>query len=281
MSPQTSIMKGASVDEAVRRGDDGAPEYPEDDGLPERRREPVFNLPGVILLLIGICTAVQVFRLYVLDPRQDMEFMLDYAFVPLRYTGPYAIDFYAFISPVTYAFLHGSWTHLFVNMIWLAAFGSPLANRMGVWRFLLFWIFTALVAALFHFLAHMTGNMPVVGASGAISGMMGAASRFGFRMGRLDDRPAFAGPMLSIGQALMSRTVIVFLAVWFVVNLLAGMGWMTPGIDSPIAWQAHIGGFVAGFFCAAFFVPPTYPILPEGMAPDEPLKDDPLEKEER
>ncbi|MGN6582470.1 MAG: rhomboid family intramembrane serine protease [Rhizobiaceae bacterium] len=268
------------MDEAVRRGDDGTPEYPEYQEFSERRREPIFNLPGVILLLIGICTAVQAFRLYVLDPRQDMEFMLDYAFIPLRYTGPYALDFYAFISPVTYAFLHGGWTHLFVNMIWLAAFGSPLANRMGVWRFLLFWIFTALVAALFHFLAHMGGNMPVVGASGAISGMMGAASRFGFRMGRLDGRPAFAGPMLSIGQALMSRTVVVFLAVWFVVNLVAGMGWISPGIDSPIAWQAHIGGFLAGFFCAAFFAPPTYPLLPsEEATPDDPLESHPLEKD--
>jgi len=156
-----------------------------------------------------------------------------------------------------------------------------LANRMGVGRFLFFWIFTALAAALFHFIAHMGGDVPVVGASGAISGMMGAASRFGFRMGRLDGRPAFAGPMLSIAQALTSRTVVVFLAVWFVVNLLAGMGWMTPGIDSPIAWQAHIGGFLAGFFCAAFFVPPTFPALPEEMAFGDSVKEDGLEKDRR
>jgi membrane associated rhomboid family serine protease len=268
------------VDDAVRRGDDEAPEYPEDGDLPERHREPVFNLPGVILILIGICTAVQLFRLYVLDPHQDMAFMIDCAFIPIRYTGPFALDFYAFISPVTYAFLHGGWTHLLVNMIWLAAFGSPLANRMGASRFMGFWIFTALAAALFHFLAHMTGNVPVVGASGAISGMMGAASRFGFRIGRLDGRPAFAGPMLSVGQAFMSRAVVTFLAAWFVINLVAGMGWISPGIDGPIAWQAHIGGFLAGFFCTAFFVPPTYPLFPSDRADsDDPLEGSPLEKD--
>jgi membrane associated rhomboid family serine protease len=264
------------MNEIMRGGSEIPPGYEP----PEKRYEPVFNLPGVVLFLIGICTAVQLFRLYVLDPSQDMAFMLDCAFIPIRYTGPYALDFYAFISPVTYAFLHGGWTHLLVNMIWLAAFGSPLANRMGTSRFLVFWIFTALVAALFHFLAHMNGNVPVVGASGAISGMMGAASRFGFRIGRLDGRPAFAGPMLSIGQAFLSRAVVTFLAAWFIINLVAGMGWISPGIDGPIAWQAHIGGFLAGFFCTAFFVPPTYPLFPTDQAePGDPLEDGPLEKE--
>jgi len=263
------------MNEISRSGSEIPPEF----DPPEKQHEPVFNLPGVVLALIGLCTAVQLFRLYVLDPHQDMAFMLDCAFIPIRYTGPYALDFYAFISPVTYAFLPGGWTHLFVNMIWLAAFGSPLANRMGPLRFMAFWVFTALAAALFHFLAHMTGNVPVVGASGAISGMMGAASRFGFRIGRLDGKPAFAGPMLSIGQSFLSRAVVTFLAAWFLVNLVAGMGWISPGIDSPIAWQAHIGGFIAGFFCAAFFVPPTYPLFsPEESAPDGPLEDDPLEK---
>jgi membrane associated rhomboid family serine protease len=264
------------MNEIVRSGSEIPPEL----DPPEKRHEPVFNLPGIILLLIGICTAVQLFRLYVLDPRQDMTFMIDCAFIPIRYTGPYPIDFYAFISPVTYAFLHGGWTHLSVNMIWLAAFGSPLANRMGSSRFLAFWIFTGLAAALFHFLAHMNGNMPVVGASGAISGMMGAASRFGFRIGRLDGRPAFAGPILSIGQSFLSRAVVTFLVAWFVINLVVGMGWISSGIDSPIAWQAHIGGFLAGFFCAAFFVPPTYPLFsPEDTMPDGSPEDGSLEKD--
>jgi membrane associated rhomboid family serine protease len=144
--------------------------------------------------------------------------------------------------------------HLVVNMVWLAAFGSPLAYRLGPARLLAFWVFTSIAAALFHFLAHSGDVVPVIGASGAISGMMGAASRFGFRMERRDGRPAFAGRMLTIFEALRSRAVLVFLAVWMVVNVVTGLGFLAPGVTNPIAWEAHIGGFLAGFFCLAPFV---------------------------
>jgi membrane associated rhomboid family serine protease len=237
---------------------------PEDE-LAEQEHEPFFNLSGTILFLIALCVAVHLFRLYLLTPHEDMAFVVDTAFIPARYTGPYALDLYAFTSPITYAFLHGGWMHLIVNMIWLAAFGSPLAYRLGPGRLLAFWVFTSLAAALFHFLAHPDSVVPVIGASGAISGMMGAASRFGFRMERLDGRPAFAGRMLSIFEALRSRAVLAFLAVWMIVNLVAGLGFMSPGMTNPIAWEAHIGGFLAGFFCLAPFV---------GRAPD-PWGDDP------
>ncbi len=225
-----------------------------DDEPATREREPVFNLSGTILFLIAACAGVHLFRLYVLSPADDMAFVLRTAFIPVRYSGQYALDVYAFTSPITYAFVHGGWTHLGVNMIWLAAFGSPLANRLGATRLLAFWVFTSLAAALFHFIAHPMGAMPVIGASGAISGMMGAASRFGFQMRRLDGRPAFGGPMLSVGEALRSRAVLTFLAVWMIVNLVTGLGFMTPGITNPIAWEAHIGGFLAGFLCLAPFV---------------------------
>jgi membrane associated rhomboid family serine protease len=231
-----------------------------------REREPVFNLSGTIVSLIVVCVGVQLFRQYLLSPREDMAFVLHMAFIPARYAQDHALDLYDFTTPVTYAFLHGGWTHLLVNMVWLAAFGSPLAYRLGPARLLAFWVFTSLAAALFHYLAHPGDVVPVIGASGAISGMMGAASRFGFRMERHDGRPAFAGRMLSIFEALRLRTVLVFLAVWMVVNLVTGLGFMTPGMTNPIAWEAHIGGFLAGFFCLAPFVGP-----PAGARPmDDP-----------
>jgi membrane associated rhomboid family serine protease len=85
--------------------------------------------------------------------------------------------------------------------------------------------------------------------------MMGAAARYGFRTDRRAGKPVFGGQRLSISAALTSRNVVVFLAVWMVVNLIAGLGLLTPGIDSRIAWEAHIGGFLAGFFCVAIFDP--------------------------
>lgn len=231
--------------EEGRRDDPVSPE--------RRRREPVFNLAAAVIVIIGICFAVQIIQSYVLDPQQDFALMLHGAFIPARYSGRYALNIYAFTSPITYAFLHGGWLHLIINMVWLAAFGSPLANRIGSGRFFFFWIVAALVAALAHYVTHPGDVMPVVGASGAISGMMGAASRFGFYIERVNGMPAFAGRRLSVAQALSSRAVVAFLAVWFIVNLVAGMGYLSPGINNPIAWQAHIGGFLAGFFGLPLF----------------------------
>ena len=95
------------------------------------RREPAFNLPAIVLIAILACAAIHLLRLYVLTPDQDIDLLLRAAFIPIRYTGGYEWDAYAFTSPATYSLLHGGLAHLAVNVIWLAAFGSPLANRLG------------------------------------------------------------------------------------------------------------------------------------------------------
>ncbi|WP_274427058.1 rhomboid family intramembrane serine protease [Chelativorans sp. YIM 93263] len=212
-----------------------------------RRREPIFNMPGVVTLLIAVCVAVHLVRVYVLSPSGNVEVLARFAFIPMRYTSGLPLDIYAFLSPLTYAFLHGGVAHLAINMIWLAAFGSPLANRIGTARFLLFWGATVLAAVFLHFILHPYDILPLVGASGAISGMMGAAARFGFRIDRTEGRAAFAGPVLPLPMVFRSRIAVVFLVVWMAVNLVVGL---TSGIgDSPrIAWEAHIGGFLVGFF---------------------------------
>jgi membrane associated rhomboid family serine protease len=219
----------------------------------EVRREPIFNLPGVVVVLVAICTLIHVLRMYVLSTEQDLALLVNTAFVPVFYSGRFDIDISSFISPFTYAFLHGSFLHLAVNMIWLAAFGSPLANRLGVVRFLLFWAFTSLCAALLHYVLHMTDQSPLIGASGAISGMMGAAARFGFQIDRRSGKTAFAGRPMPVAAVFRSRSAVTFLAVWMVVNLVTGLVSFAPGVDDVIAWEAHIGGFLAGFLCIDWF----------------------------
>ena len=216
-------------------------------------REPVFNLPKVVIGLLAVCVGIHLLRAYLLTDRQDFEVILRFAFIPIRYTGGYALDLYAVAGPWTYAFLHGGFAHLIVNMVWLAAFGSPLANRIGAARFLAFWLVTSLAAVGLHFVLHPVDPAPLVGASGAISGMMGAAARFGFQIDRRRGRGAFAGTVLSIPAVFRSRAVVTFLAVWMVVNLVMGLGVGVPGSDNPIAWEAHIGGFLAGFFLVRLF----------------------------
>ncbi|WP_173931542.1 rhomboid family intramembrane serine protease [Chelativorans sp. Marseille-P2723] len=218
-------------------------------------REPIFNLSGVVASIIAFCVGLHLFRAYILTPEAGLQFLLYFAFLPLRYTGGYAIDIFACISPITYSFLHGSVAHLAVNMIWLAAFGSPLAMRIGILRFLLFWVATSLAAAFLHFLLHPFDAAPLVGASGAVSGMMGAAARFGFKIDRSHDRPAFGGEALPLSQVFRSRMAVTFLSVWFVVNLAVGLASGTGGTPR-IAWEAHIGGFLVGFLAIRAFDAP-------------------------
>ncbi|MFC6488947.1 rhomboid family intramembrane serine protease [Nitratireductor sp. GCM10026969] len=228
----------------------------EDEGRQEtdgaRRREPVFNLPGVVIALIALCVGVHLIRTLLLSQPADLLVLVHFAFLPLRYTGGYPLDIYALLSPVTYAFLHGSVAHLAVNMIWLAAFGSPLANRLGTGRFLLLWTATVLAAVLLHFALHPYDAAPLVGASGAVSGMMGAAARFAFRIDRSTGKPGFAGPVLPLPLVFRSRIAVVFLLVWMVVNLIVGLGSGIGGTPR-IAWEAHIGGFLVGFLGMPFF----------------------------
>lgn len=220
---------------------------------PPPRREPAFNIPGVVLAFIALCVGIHVVRGYLLTADQDFEVIVAGAFIPVRYSGQYLLEWPAFTTPLTYSLLHGGMAHLAVNMIWLAAFGSPLATRVGPLRFVLFWCATTLAAAALHYVLHMDSNAPLVGASGAISGMMGAAARFGFRSSRGKGRSAFDGPLLTIPETLSSRTVVTFLAVWFAINLAAGLASGLPGVDGAIAWEAHVGGFLAGFFAVRLF----------------------------
>jgi membrane associated rhomboid family serine protease len=214
----------------------------------------MFNIPGIILLAIGLCIAVFVLQTYVLSGEQSVEFLWNFAFIPARmsqYGGWYSPA--AWLTTVSYSFMHGSIAHIALNMIWLAAFGSPLAARIGPLRMALFWIATSIAAVMTHFAVYPDSMAPLVGASGAVSGMMGAAARFGFRRSTTRNSAAFVGDILPIGVALRMRIVLTFLGVWFVTNIVTGL--LSVGVENSasIAWEAHIGGFVIGFFGISLF----------------------------
>lgn len=217
------------------------------------QREPVFNLPAIVIAIIGACLVIHLVRVYLLSPDQDFALLVRAAFIPVRYSGQYDLEVWAFTSPLTYAFLHGGFAHLILNMVWLAAFGSPLANRLGNMRFSAFFAVTSLAAVALHYVLHSADMAPLVGASGAISGMMGAAARFSFQVDRSQGKPAFSGAPLPIRDVFRSRTAMTFLGVWMVINLVTGLVGFTPGVDNQIAWEAHIGGFLAGFLGIRFF----------------------------
>jgi membrane associated rhomboid family serine protease len=146
--------------------------------------------------------------------------------------------------------------------LWLLPFGSALARRFGAGRFFAFMAVTAAAGALAHLLTHERAMAPMIGASASVSGTMAAAIRFAFVKGsflsfsRGDADAAARVPALTLRQALRDRRVLGFLAVWFGVNLIFGIGSLAIGSDgASVAWQAHIGGFFAGLVLFSLFDP--------------------------
>jgi membrane associated rhomboid family serine protease len=236
---------------------------------PSARREPIFNIPGVVLALIAVMAAVHLVRTLVLSPAQKVELLRLFAFDPLRYGGAllpagglpggFGAQVWTF---VTYSLLHANWTHFGVNAIWFLAFGSAVARRFGPARFMIFFAVTAAAGAIAHLFAYAGENAPVIGASAAISGTMAAAMRFAFQRGgplsfwRTGSEADYRVPAVPLLQALREPAVIAFLAVWFGLNFVFGL-WSSPliGQNEVVAWQAHIGGFVAGLLLFPWFDP--------------------------
>lgn len=217
---------------------------------PQRPREPVFNLPRVLVVALALIWLVHLVRVGLLGRIQDLGLVLETAFIPYRYVVPLAQQSPAWLwSPLTYSFLHGNFAHIVVNSIWLAAFGAIVARRIGPWRFCVFWVATAAGAAGLHLVLHWGDQTPVIGASGVVSGLMGAAARFAFPVsGRFDRERAHFLPRQSLAESLTNRTVITYLAIWFGVNALAAFGFgADPNATAEVAWEAHIGGFLCGF----------------------------------
>lgn len=216
-----------------------------------QERQPAFNIPASILAVLAACIIIHVARVYVLDRHSDLYVLFYGAFIPARYAE--SLGWEAFTSPVTYSLLHGSIGHLLNNSVWLVAFGSPVAKAMSNLRFALFWIACSVVAALFHYLADPASLAPMIGASGAVSGMMGAAARAGFRLRADGEGGAIILP--PIAQLVRSRTVLTFLGFYLLTN--GGIGIFGASAGSPvanIAWQAHIGGLAAGFLLLPRFL---------------------------
>ncbi|THK40038.1 rhomboid family intramembrane serine protease [Ensifer sp. MPMI2T] len=222
-----------------------------------RAREPAFNLPpgltGILLFLI----AVHALRTYLLSATADQELILNFAFLPVRYTLPLSEQGLVWLwTPVTYSFLHGSWDHLIFNIFWMVAFGAPVVRRIGIARLTVFWCLSAAAAVALHTIFHWGEIVVVVGASGVVSGFMGAAARFVFSpSGRISRQFAHLNRRLSLTETLANRSVLVFTGIWFLTNFLVGLGMFSVGGAGSVAWEAHIGGFLFGFLLFGIFDP--------------------------
>jgi membrane associated rhomboid family serine protease len=224
--------------------------------------EPMFNVPRSVVIAAVVMIGVQLVRGFLPD-ELDLKFLLALAFIPARYSGA-ALELpggylTAVTSFVTYMIVHAGWVHLWVNVAWMLAFGSAVAQRLGNWQFLWFSIPCGIAGALTHLVFHFGELAPVVGASAAISGQMAAALRVVFGatgsgswgLGRTDFALA---PLPSLSQSLADPRMLAVIAVWVALNLIFGFGLVQiSGADGGIAWEAHIGGFLCGLLIYGFF----------------------------
>ena len=250
---------------------------------PDAPREPLLTLPSALTAYIAL---IAVIHLRVLLPPELDNWTIDvFGFIPKRYDstllnitfpGGNGAKVWTF---VTYSLLHANLSHIFFNVLWLLPFGSALARRFGAVRFYVFMAVTAAAGALAHLATHEHALAPMIGASASVSGTMAAAIRFAFVKGsflsfsRGDAEEAAKVPALSLSRALRNGRVLGFLAVWFGVNILFGVGSIAIGSDgASVAWQAHIGGFVAGLMLFSLFdpVPRAGRHAADASSPDQP-----------
>ena len=213
-------------------------------------REPFLKAPVPVLSLIGAMVVAHVARMMMTTAASE-HVLNEYAFIPLRY-APDALEPGNWIDRtipfVSYMFLHADLAHLAINCLWLLAFGSVVARRFGSVAFLLFFLVCGIASAAIHLALNWESPGAVIGASGAISGLMAAGIRMLSVPGQ---HPGTQRPGLA---PIFSPQVLVFSVLWLAINLVFGFaGFTIGGAAQPVAWQAHLGGYFTGLVLAGPF----------------------------
>ena len=233
------------------------------------RREPMFTVPVVISAVLGVLLVIHVIRLTLPDVT-DQWLVLALAFIPDRY-GSHPQPWpggtaSAVMSPMTHMLIHGDWAHLALNGSSLLIFGGLLARRMPAARFLAFTVYTGVAGAFVFWVFNRELEAPMIGASGAIAGMMAAALRVMFsaiasapsrKAARMIRTAPWLIPVKGLAATLSDRRILVATAIWFMVNALAVVGLGTPAASGPVAWEAHVGGYLAGLLGFGLFDGPA------------------------
>lgn len=216
--------------------------------IPLRDNIPSHRIPVVTAGLIAANILVYVSQL-MLPPQEAVQFIHLYGLIPLEISGgdllvPHPVPLYATVF--TSMFVHGGLFHLGGNMLYLWIFGDNVEDRIGRLKFLVFYLLSGLAAAATQIWTDPVSKIPMVGASGAISGVLGAYL-FLFPHARV-----LTLIPLGFFYRLIEVPALIVLGFWILVQVLNGVG--TLGVQvGGVAWFAHIGGFVAGLGMVVLF----------------------------
>lgn len=224
--------------------------------IPLQDDNPTELTPVVTITFIIVCILVFFYQAS-LPARHAETFVFQYGAIPALLFGEadlppsIAVGIPAYGTLLTSMFMHGGWMHLIGNMLYLWIFGNNIEDVMGHARFVVFYVACGVLAALSHAITDPTSTIPMVGASGAISGVLGAYILLFPRAHVLVFMP---------GIGMMHVAAGVVLGLWFVMQLLSG-GMSIGGPGGGVAFFAHIGGFVAGMVLIPFFKRPDVPFF--------------------
>jgi membrane associated rhomboid family serine protease len=216
--------------------------------IPLRSETPRRTFPIVNLLLILANIAVFIYQL-TLPPRAGNQLVMQYGLVPARaeqalaHPGtPGAALGPALVPLVTSMFLHGGFLHILGNMLFLYVFGGNVEDALGHGRYLGFYFICGIGSGLAQMLLNWGSKLPSIGASGAISGVMGAYIVL-FPTARI----LTLIPLLFFFFT-MRIPALIILGYWFIIQFLSGISTLGQINQGGVAWWAHIGGFLLGMF---------------------------------
>ena len=222
--------------------------------IPIRDINPSRTFPIVNITIIVLCSVIWLYEwslskkvfLTVHGQISALDvFIRQFGLVPVKVLEqPYTL--------ITHMFLHGGWFHIIGNMWFLWVFGDNIEDKLGKFRYVVFYILTGLSAALTQLFISILfggGNVPMVGASGAVSGILGAYIKLFPHARILALVPVF------FFLTFMELPALVFIGLWFFIQLVNGVISLPLVGLGGVAWWAHIGGFVAGYMLVDKFLP--------------------------
>ncbi len=202
--------------------------------IPLRDINPTRRVPYITYAFIAINIAFFVYQYLELTPTQNQLFVNQHGAVPYYLLSGYGP---ALSTPFTSMFMHGGLAHLMSNMWFLHVFGDNVEDALGHVRFIVFYLFTGVVAVLAHSLAQPASQLPLVGASGAISGVLGAYVLMYPRARVVTFVPIFF---------FFELPAAFFILLWFGMQVFSSCSNLSSTETAGIAFVAHIGGFLAG-----------------------------------
>jgi membrane associated rhomboid family serine protease len=208
--------------------------FPIGDDNSGRRTFPIVTYAFILINIV----------VFVIQLNEGLPFIREYAFIPRQFASDPSGEAKTVITAM---FMHGGWLHLFGNMLYLWIFGDNVEDDFGSFKFLLFYLLSGIVATFAQMAVMPNSNIPNLGASGAIAGILGAY---------LVLRPHGRVTVLTYAGALQMPAIIV-IGLWIVLQLFSGIGSIATTTQTAetggVAYMAHIGGFFAGLLLTFFF----------------------------